>query len=123
MKLAAEMTIVNGEIAFDAGKNPVTSVATDRGVTDVPERFTLYQNHPNPFNPSTEIRFDVKEKCRVVLKVLDLLGREVATVADDQYNPGQYSVRFDASGLPSGIYLYRIWMGNDTASRKMAVMK
>jgi len=88
-----------------------------------PSGFRLFQNHPNPFNPSTEIRFNVKEPCRVVMKVIDLLGREVATVADGKYGPGRYTVRFDASNLPSGIYIYEIRMGDFKAAGKMTVLE
>lgn len=89
----------------------------------VPKEFSLAQNHPNPFNPSTEIRFDVRESCRVVLKVIDLLGREIATVADGRYGAGRYTVRFDASGLASGIYIYRIESEAFKAARKMTVLE
>jgi hypothetical protein len=88
-----------------------------------PESFRLDQNYPNPFNPETMIRFHVKKPGRVTLKIHDLSGRDVATLADAPYSAGSHAVRFDASGLPSGIYVYTITMGNFTASRKMAVMK
>jgi hypothetical protein len=85
----------------------------------VPARFSLSQNHPNPFNPETTIRFDVKDPCRVVLKVYDIGGREVAVLTDGRYGAGRHAIRFDASCLPSGIYVYRIQMGKFAASRKM----
>jgi hypothetical protein len=85
--------------------------------------FALYANRPNPFNPSTLIRFDVKEACRVELRVFDVRGREVMTLADRRYPPGRHEARFDASGLDSGVYLYRIRMGGYTAVRKMTVVR
>jgi hypothetical protein len=88
-----------------------------------PESFILGQNYPNPFNPATTIPFRMKESCRVVLKVYDIGGRQVASLADGWYAAGSHSVRFNASRLPSGIYLCRIQMGNYTASRKMAVVE
>jgi hypothetical protein len=115
--------------ATDAdGNTSEFSVALRTGIDenqklDIPNAFSLLQNHPNPFNPETTIRFDVKEPCRVTLKVLDLRGREVSTLADAKYQPGEHSIRFDASGLASGIYVYTIRMGDFTAVRKMAVMK
>jgi len=81
--------------------------------------FRLFQNHPNPFNPSTTIRFFVKEPCRVNLKVFNLRGREIATLADAKLEPGEHTIRFDASGLPSGLYFYRIETEGFSAVRKM----
>jgi hypothetical protein len=90
-----------------------------RKVTD----FNLGQNYPNPFNPSTTIPFDVKESCRVVLKVYDAAGREVSRIVDANYAPGAYRVLFDATGFAPGIYLYRIEMGHFRAMRKMVVVE
>jgi len=85
--------------------------------------FDLEQNYPNPFNPQTAIHFRVGEPCRVELKVFDIRGSEVSTLADGKYEAGEYVVRFDASSLPSGIFLYRIGAGYFTAAGKMTVMK
>jgi parallel beta-helix repeat protein len=81
--------------------------------------FTLSQNFPNPFNPSTAIRFSLKESCRLVLRIFDLRGHEVSKLADGKFGPGEHTVRFDASGLPSGIYVVRIRAGDFVAARKM----
>lgn len=83
----------------------------------------LYQNYPNPFNPITTIRFSVKEPCRVVLQVFDISGREVSTVADAEFGSGEHTVRFDASRLSSGIYVYLIRMGNFIDAKKMVVLE
>jgi len=91
--------------------------------TFVPEAFSLSQNFPNPFNPETMIRFDVKEPCCVVLKVYNLLGREVLTLVDESYEPGRYEATFDAAGFASGLYFYQIKMGDFQAVRKMVVME
>ena len=69
------------------------------------------------------IQFDVKEPCHVVLKVFDLLGREIIKLIDETYQAGQYQVKFDASNLSGGLYLYRIQMENYTAVRKMMLLK
>jgi hypothetical protein len=90
---------------------------------DAPASFFLSQNYPNPFNPVTTIRFTMKEPCRVELKIYDIRGREVAVLADENYDPGSHAVHFDASGLPGGIYFYQIRMGNHTSVRKMAVIE
>jgi len=89
----------------------------------IPRTFSVQQNYPNPFNSETRFRFFVKEPCRVLLKVTDLTGREVKTVVDSRYAAGEYFVRFNASGLSSGIYSYRIRMGDFQAVGKMVVMK
>ena len=77
-----------------------------------PDQFQLYQNFPNPFNSGTTIPFAVKEKCRVVLKIYDILGREVMTIVDKDHEPGYYRVTFNARELPTGLYLYTIQMKN-----------
>jgi hypothetical protein len=88
-----------------------------------PGSFELGQNYPNPFNSSTTIPFRVKEPCRVTIKVFDVLGNEAAVLADGPYPAGNHTVRFNAAGLPSGLYLVRMEAGGFTASRKMALMK
>lgn len=94
----------------------------------LPGRFELYQNSPNPFNPSTEIRFDLSVPARVKLSVYNVLGQEVILLTDGPLPAGNHSVVWDgvdSSGQPvaSGIYLYRIEAGNNIASRKMVLMK
>jgi hypothetical protein len=102
-------------------------LAVDSGLPDRSaggaESFSLGQNYPNPFNPSTMIQFHVKEQCRVTLKVYDARGKEVAVLADKRYPAGNHAVRFDASGLPSGIYIYEIEMGDFRAARKMTMLE
>ncbi|MBN1781015.1 T9SS type A sorting domain-containing protein [bacterium] len=88
-----------------------------------PVRFALYPNYPNPFNPATMIRFDTPEPCRVILKVYNLLGREVAVLAEENYTAGTWEVEFDASRLPSGVYVARIRMGGFTAMQKMLLLE
>jgi hypothetical protein len=77
-------------------------------VTEVPDAFTLAQNYPNPFNPSTTIQFEVPDVSIVTLKVYNLLGQEVATLLENEILDFGDEVEFDASALPSGVYLYRI---------------
>ena len=88
-----------------------------------PDVFQLYQNHPNPFNPETSVRFSVKEPCHVHLRVYDILGREVITLVDKQYRPGTYQVTFDAKDLPSGLYFYRIRMKDFHDVKKMLLLE
>lgn len=85
--------------------------------------FALSQNYPNPFNPSTSISFVLPEAGLTTLKVYDMLGREVATLANGVFAQGEHSVRFDAGNLSSGVYLYELRSGNTRITNKMTLMK
>jgi hypothetical protein len=88
-----------------------------------PAVFTLNGNYPNPFNPTTTIKFDVALATRVTLKVYNTLGQEVATLVNGRMTPGSYSIPFDASDLTSGVYIYRLSASGFSESRKMVVLK
>jgi hypothetical protein len=88
-----------------------------------PESFWLAQNYPNPFNPETTIRFGVGESCRVTLRVFDVRARELAVLADRRFEAGSHTVRFNASGLPSGLYLIRMEAVDFRSAGKMVVSK
>ncbi len=90
---------------------------------EIPDRFALYQNFPNPFNPSTTVRYDIHEETHVMLAVFDLLGREVSVLVSGREEPGRYEVAFDAHELPSGVYLYRMSAGNFVHTRKMLLLQ
>lgn len=90
---------------------------------ETPDGYALAQNFPNPFNPVTAIDFDLPEASHVVLKVYNMVGMEVATLVDGYEEGGRHSVRFDASGLSTGLYIYTIKAGPYTASRKMSLLK
>lgn len=107
---------------FLAGGGIISGVPEEITQT-IPKEFKLLQNYPNPFNPITTIAFDVKEPCRVVLKIYNLMGREMATLVDSHHQPGQYKVTFQSVGFASGVYLYSIRMGDFTAVRKMVLME
>jgi aminopeptidase N len=101
-----------------------TLVSVDDGrVLNTPTAFALLQNYPNPFNPVTSIEYQISNKEYVGLTVFDVLGREVATLVNEWKEPGSYSVRFDASGLASGIYLYRLQAGNFVETKRLVVLK
>ncbi len=89
----------------------------------VPHTFALEQNYPNPFNPATTIRYGVPEAANVSLRVFDMLGREVRVLVDEQQAPGVYDVTFDAVGLASGVYLYKLTAGQKTKSHTMLLLK
>ena len=85
--------------------------------------FELYQNYPNPFNPSTVINWQASVGSRQSLKVYDALGNEVAVLVDEWKEAGSHSINFDASGLSSGIYLYRLQSGNFIKTKKMIFLR
>ncbi|MBL1214001.1 MAG: T9SS type A sorting domain-containing protein [Ignavibacteriae bacterium] len=85
--------------------------------------YGLDQNYPNPFNPTTSIKYSVKEKGFVSLKVYDMLGKEVADLVNETVDVGHHSAKFNASELPSGIYIYSIRVNDFSQSRKMLVLK
>ncbi len=85
--------------------------------------FMLSQNYPNPFNPSTKISYSIPSQSHVSLKVFDVLGREVATLVNQEKPSGNYSIEFDASNLTSGVYFYRIQAGQYVESKKMVLVK
>ncbi|MFH1009906.1 MAG: T9SS type A sorting domain-containing protein, partial [bacterium] len=88
-----------------------------------PTVFTLQVNFQNPFNPTTTIKFDMASPARMQLKVFNTLGQEVATLVNGRLNAGSYAIPFDASELPSGVYIYRLSASGFTESRKMVVLK
>ena len=98
------------------------SVNTDRAA-GVPHDFVLEQNYPNPFNPTTVVSYQLPVASEVRLVVYDLLGREVAVLENERKNPGVYEVKFDGSGLSSGVYFYRLTAGVHTESKRMMLMK
>ncbi len=90
---------------------------------NVPIEFSLDQNYPNPFNPSTNINFSIPNAGKVELTVFNVLGQKVHTLIDGSLNAGPHSVSFDASGLTSGVYFYRLVNGSNIATQKMLLMK
>ncbi|MCL6493862.1 MAG: T9SS type A sorting domain-containing protein [Ignavibacterium sp.] len=121
---------LNGQVYRSA--QPTVSVSDDRAT---PREFTLYQNYPNPFNPSTKIRFEVggsgeggsgftvQGSRLVTLKVYDLLGREVATLVNENLPPGSYEVMWNAVSLPSGIYFYQLQAGSFTQTKQLILLR
>ena len=91
--------------------------------TRLPNAYSLSQNYPNPFNASTGISFELPQTGDVILQVFDLLGRKISAPIHQFMNRGRYSIQFNASNLPSGVYLYRLQSGHFSATRKMIVLK
>lgn len=99
----------------------------------IPIQFSLNQNYPNPFNPNTKIKFSIETRCGVSLRVYDVLGNEVATLVNEEKQPGNYEVSFSTQQtinsafggrqLSSGIYFYQLRAGNFVQTKKMIVLK
>ena len=111
----------------DKGKNTSASPASPDSEYKVvmanPTEYALANAYPNPFNPTTSITYELPEPTSVRLSVFDMLGREVAVLVDGEKSAGRHSVRFNAEGLTSGIYIYRIHAGTFTQTKKFTLMK
>jgi murein DD-endopeptidase MepM/ murein hydrolase activator NlpD len=128
-RIYVEAFDVNGNSVLDSMdvffKNGIVNVSE----TDKPLTYSLLQNYPNPFNPSTKLKFTISDLRFTSLKVYDVLGREVATLVNEEKPAGSYEVVFsaesfgDASQLPSGGYFYRLTAGNFTSTKKMILLR
>ena len=101
----------------------ITSVELFDGTVGIPREFGLFQNFPNPFNPTTEIRFDLEQSGPTVLKIYNMLGQEVAKLLDENLQAGPYKVTFEPIGLPSGVYIYRLQSNGLNETRKMLLLR
>ncbi|NUN09487.1 MAG: T9SS type A sorting domain-containing protein [Ignavibacteriaceae bacterium] len=107
----------------------VLPAGLDESEVTITGKSALYQNSPNPVTNSTRIRYtvpmnnDQRSMIKVVLKVYDLLGREIAVLADEEKSPGEYEVEFNAAGLPSGVYMYRLTSGRNVEANKMILIR
>jgi hypothetical protein len=118
-----------GNVAFLSGCivagdtfGTIVSVRSNEGLP-IPAHATLHQNYPNPFNPSTTIEYEVAKRGMVRLSVFDLVGRQVVLLAEGIHEQGSYRVRFDGSGLASGVYLYRIETQVSAHTRRMVLVR
>lgn len=122
-----------GQFMHDAnhtGKyvNPLIGVKEIQN--NIPAKFTLYQNYPNPFNPTTKIKFDIAPSPAgegrgevVTLKIYDVLGKEVASLVNEELKPGSYEYEWDATNYSSGVYFYKLESNNVFQTKKMVLMK
>lgn len=99
------------------------STATDPPNGEVARGVDLHQNYPNPFNPTTTITYDLPQAASVRLTVSDVLGRQVAVLADGRQVAGSHQIAFNAVGLPTGVYLYRLEVGGQVQTRRMLLVK
>ncbi len=111
------------EVGFWYLPNRITTGVKQEPDKGLPTEYRLEQNYPNPFNPATTIAFSLPSKQSATLKVYDVLGREVAVLINESKEPGKYIVSFDASGLPSGTYFYRLQAGSFVATKKLMLLR
>ncbi|MDF1612632.1 T9SS type A sorting domain-containing protein [Stygiobacter electus] len=90
---------------------------------EIPTSYSLGDNYPNPFNPTTKISFSLPQKSQIKLKVFDVLGREIQILADGVYEAGKYEVEFNATNLPNGVYFYNFTTGRNSITKKMMLIK
>ena len=95
----------------------------DRSDLPISQSIHLFPNYPNPFNPTTSIEFSIPKSKFVTLKIYNILGEEVVTLVSEKLPAGKYKYEWDASGMASGVYLYRLEAGNQVEVRKMVLMK
>ena len=108
------------QIDLDGTVSLSSEVTVENGA---PATFSLDQNYPNPFNPSTTIDYKVATAGKVMISIYDLLGRELEVLVDEVMMPGSYSVKFNASGYSSGVYLYKLESSGFSQTRKLTIMK
>ena len=112
-----------GYSLFEIVVHGTPSTDVQAATLTLPTVFSLGNNYPNPFNPVTIVDFQLPVAAHVKLNVFDILGREVEVLVNEKKDAGAYSVRFDASGLPSGVYFYRMQAGDFSQTRKLLLLK
>jgi len=123
----ADVNVPSGRYAYRLKQIDINGAFKYYGAAEIeiaaPAAFTLVPNYPNPFNPATTFSFSLPSQSLVSLKVFDALGREVAVVLAEEMPAGSYSRQWNAAGLPSGIYFYRLQTGNFVQTQKMVILK
>ena len=95
----------------------------EKDIGEIPKEFLLSQNYPNPFNPNTKIKYSVPNTSNVIIKVFDILGNEIETLANEKKPAGTYELTWYAENLPSGVYFYQIKAGDFIQTKKMILLK
>ena len=103
---------------------PLIFAVGDDGFGGLPEDFNLKPNFPNPFNPSTQITYEVPAEAHVTLTVYDVIGRQITTLVDDpQHRAGNFTVAFNGASFSSGVYIVRLASGSTSITQKMTLIK
>lgn len=114
---------IGSTLIFMKGTNTGITSISGINVSNIPEKFSLEQNFPNPFNPSTNLEFGISKLGFVSLKVYDVAGKEIRTLVNESLSPGTYKYIFDGSGLTSGIYFYTLKVNGYTETKRMVLIK
>jgi len=119
---------LNDSLGYSVGMNGTILFTSNGGIspveeTELPFRFQLFQNYPNPFNPSTNIKFSIAKQDIVSLKVYDVLGREIATLVNEEKPAGEYIVKFNTNEITGGVYFYRLKIKEFINTKKMLLIK
>lgn len=124
------ISMVNESVGWICGEGGRVYGTMNGGTTSVPPSdqqlpnlIVLSQNYPNPFNPNTIIKYEIPKSSMVRLSVFDMLGREVSVLVDERRDAGVHQVKFDASGLSSGVYLYKLQAGDLVQSRRLVFLR
>lgn len=113
-----------GTFTYSVIRNFMTTATSSTGNENLYiKEYKFYTNYPNPFNPSTTIKFDIPQTTNVKLEIFDMLGNKIQTLSNENYKAGTYSFDFNAAGLASGIYFCRIEAGDFSAVQKMTLIK
>lgn len=111
------------EVQVSNGSLAVSSITSTTSPVDLPNRLTLEQNYPNPFNPTTSIRFFLPQRGYAALVVFNTLGQMMKTIVAGELEPGLHQVQFDAEGLSSGTYFYRLTTEHSVLTRKLVLVR
>jgi hypothetical protein len=122
VKAMTEYVSLASKSAQDNG-SPGYFVKNSTVQDQTPNRYLLSQNFPNPFNPTTSFKYQIAIAGHVSLKIYDVLGREVALIVDEQRDPGEYNVTWDASTYSSGVYFFKLQAGTFTDVKKMLLVR
>ena len=123
--ICADVITINGTLTGSGTFCNAPAAVENENEDDLetPKEFSLSQNFPNPFNPSTSIQYQVSNISQVTLKVYDVLGNEVATIVNEEKPVGSYEVGFNALDLSSGIYFYKLQAGSFVQTKKMILLR
>ena len=103
--------------------NGGVSFVEENEINEMPTDYSLTQNFPNPFNPTTKIRYSVPQSSNVIIKVFDILGNEIETLVNEEKQTGTYEIIWYAENLPSGVYFYQLKAGDFVETKKMLLLK
>lgn len=123
LSIGPQKTAIDGIRIRDAGESPPPPPGAGPAPGAAPASCRLYQNYPNPFNPGTSIGFELNEGSFVTLRIFNVAGEEVTTLVNGMMPAGPHTVRWDAAGLPSGVYYFDLKAGSFTEMKKMVLLK